>query len=68
MARPRWVRRFIIIVFVLMAFVPGLIGLIGLVTEDDSPTREPLPRNCPTLEPGLATIPGCVQRPLPTGP
>lgn len=33
---PRWVRRFIIIVFVLALFVPGLLGLVMLLTEDQS--------------------------------
>jgi len=31
---PRWVRRFIIIVFVLALFIPGLLGLVMLLTED----------------------------------
>jgi hypothetical protein len=62
---PRWVRWFIIIVVGLILFIPGLIGLIGLVTRHESPTQQ-LPRDCPRLESG--TIPGCIQLPLPKGP
>ena len=44
---PRWVRRTIIAVFVLMAVVGGVVGLIGLLTKrfsatvNRSPVRQP---------------------------
>ena len=59
--------RFIIIVVGLILFILGLIGLIGLVTRDGS-FREPFPRDCPTLEPGVVTVARCVEFPLSTGP
>ena len=44
---PRWVRRMIIAAFVVMAIVGLVVGLIGLLTVDDS--AEPFPR-CPMHE------------------
>ena len=63
---PRWVRWFIIVVVVLILFVPGLIGVIGLVTRHESPRQE-LPLDCPRHEPRQATIVSCIQL-FPTGP
>ena len=62
---PRWVRRMIIGVFVLMAVVGFVVGLTGLVTRHESPTQQ-VPRDCPRrLEPGQTTT--CIQL-FPTGP
>jgi len=62
---PRWVRRTIIAAFVLMAVVGGTVGIIELLTQDDS-RDEPF-SGCPTHEAG--TFPGCLVFTFsPTGP
>jgi hypothetical protein len=55
---PRWVRRLIIVAFVLLLVVPGVLALIGLLIPDDS-ADEPF-RGCPTQESG-ATVASCLE-------
>jgi hypothetical protein len=65
---PRWVRRMIITAFVLMAVVGSVVGLIELLSHDDS-AEEPF-TGCPTREQG-ATASGCLEFTFtfgPTGP
>jgi hypothetical protein len=51
----------------LILFVPGLIGLIELVTRDGSSGR-PFPSDCPTVPPTGVTAARCLEFPFSTGP
>jgi hypothetical protein len=63
---PRWVRRLIIVAFVLLLVVPGVLALIGLLIPDDS-ADEPF-TGCPTQESGV-TVTDCLEFTFsPTGP
>jgi hypothetical protein len=62
---PRWFRRIIIAAFVVMAVVGLVVGLIGLLTGDDS--AQPFP-SCPTVPPTGVTVARCLEFPFSTGP